>query len=44
MASSTSARDAITTLNDLQQRLSLLRSQDYDFFPEWVDNLPPLST
>lgn len=34
----------ITTLNDLQQRLGLLQSQDYDFFSEWTNELPALST
>ena len=44
MVPSTGVRDTITTLNDLQQRLGLLQSQDYNFFSEWTDNLPSLST
>ena len=42
MVASTGVRDTVTTLNDLQQRLGLLQSQDYDFFSEWTDNLPAL--
>ena len=37
------AREAITTLNDLQQRLGLVQTQNVDFFPEWVDDLPSLT-
>ena len=44
MIASTGVRDTITTLNDLQQRLGLLQSQDYDFFSEWTESLPVLST
>ena len=44
MVASTGVRDTITTLNDLQQRLGLLQSQDYDFFSEWTESLPVLST
>ncbi|MEL7069849.1 MAG: type I restriction endonuclease subunit R [Cyanobacteria bacterium J06581_3] len=44
MVVSTGVRETITTLNDLQQRLGLVQSQDYDFFAEWTDNLPSLST
>lgn len=44
MFASAGVRDTITTLNDLQQRLGLLQSQNYDFFSEWTDGLPSLST
>ncbi len=44
MVASTGVRDTITTLNDLQQRLDLFQSQDYDFFSEWTESLPVLST
>ncbi|MEL6492716.1 MAG: type I restriction endonuclease subunit R [Cyanobacteria bacterium J06621_3] len=44
MVASTGIRETTTTLNDLQQRLGLVQSQDYDFFDEWIDNLPALTT
>ena len=42
MAARAGVRDTIVTLNDLQQRLGLSQSQDYNFFSEWTDSLPPL--
>jgi hypothetical protein len=33
----TNIRDAITTLNDLHQRLGLVQTRNPDFFSEWVD-------
>jgi hypothetical protein len=41
---SAGVREVITTLNDLQQRLGLVQTQHIDFFSEWVDDLPPLTT
>ena len=43
MVASAGVRDTITTLNDLQQRLGLVQSQDYDFFSEWVSDLSTLT-
>ncbi len=43
MVASAGIRDAITTLNDLQQRLGLAWSQNPDFFSEWTSNLPTLT-
>lgn len=37
------AREAIKTLNDLEQRLGLVQTQKVDFFAEWVDDLPSLT-
>ncbi|WP_228040554.1 hypothetical protein [Nodosilinea sp. LEGE 07088] len=42
MVSSAGVRESITTLNDLQLRL--VQTQNVDFFSEWVDDLPPLTT
>lgn len=44
MVTSTGIRDTIATLNDLHQRLGLARSQDIDFFSEWTEELPALTT
>lgn len=44
MVTSTGIRDAITTLNDLQQRLGLVQTRDPDFFREWTDDLPTLTS
>lgn len=44
MASSTGVRDAITTLNDLQQRLGLVQTLSHDFFSEWTDGQPALTS
>lgn len=44
MVTSTGVGGTITTLNDLQQRLGLVQSQNYDFFSEWTDDLPSLTT
>ncbi len=43
MVSSAGVREAITTINDLQQRLGLVQSQNIDFFSEWVADLPTLT-
>jgi len=43
MVTSTGIRDAIDRLSDLQDRLGLVQTQQDDFFPEWQDNLPPLT-
>jgi hypothetical protein len=39
----TGIREIITTLSDLQQRLGLVQTQKDDFFPEWANDLPPLT-
>lgn len=44
MVTSAGVRETVTTLNDLQARLGVVRSQDYNFFSEWTDDLPALST
>ncbi|MDB9313460.1 restriction endonuclease subunit R [Spirulina sp. CS-785/01] len=43
MITSKGVRETITTLNDLQQRLGLVQTEDEDFFSEWTDNLPSLT-
>mgnify|MGYP006420991129 CR=1 FL=1 len=43
MVSGTGVREAIATLNDLQQRLGLVQTENDRFFPEWTDNLPSLT-
>ncbi|MFM7449224.1 MAG: type I restriction endonuclease [Leptolyngbyaceae cyanobacterium] len=43
MVTSTGVREVITTLQDLQQRLGLVRAQRDDFFTEWMDGLPTLT-
>lgn len=43
MVANAGIRDTIATLNDLQQRLGLMQSQDADFFCEWTAELPALS-
>ena len=44
MVASAGVRDVITTLNDLQQRLGLVQAQGADFFTEWTEALPSLTT
>jgi hypothetical protein len=43
MVPSTGVRDAITTLQDLHQRLGLVPAQSDDFFVEWTEFLPTLT-
>lgn len=43
MVVSTGIRNTMTTLNNLQRRLGLTRSQNYNFFSEWTGNLPALT-
>ena len=44
MVASTGVRDTIATMGDLQERLGLTQTQRNDFFPEWLNNLPTLSS
>lgn len=43
MVTSTGVREAITSLQDLQQRLGLVQAQRDDFFTEWTDGLLALT-
>jgi hypothetical protein len=43
MVTSKGVTDAITTLNDLQQRLGLMQAENDDFFSEWTEDLPSLA-
>lgn len=44
MVSSAGVREAITTINDLHQRLGLVQTRNLDFSSEWVDDLQSLTT
>jgi hypothetical protein len=44
MTTSTGIRETIATLQDLQQRLGLMQILRDDFFPEWTEALPVLTT
>lgn len=43
MATTTGVKDIIKTLNDLEQRLGLMQTDDPNFFSEWTDALPLLA-
>ncbi|NEO25921.1 MAG: type I restriction endonuclease subunit R [Kamptonema sp. SIO4C4] len=44
MVTGKGVREVITTLNDLQQRLGFVQTENDDFFPEWTEDLPTLTT
>lgn len=43
MVTGSSIREAITTLNDLHQRLGLMQAENDNFFSEWTGDLPTLT-